>query len=140
MLSLGAPRVSHWPVTLTADWPLPLPDPDSRSWAASSKRITSDADLTRSGPCHQCQSLKPRAAVNAQVKIVCRFLRSAAAKSFVGFVLSINEAVRDQAISADISCSPAVSAVLDGLASLSELVDDTPPVQHALRYGNPAYR
>ena len=69
-----------------------------------------------------------------------RFLRSAAAKSFVGFVLSINEAMRDKPISTDISCSPAVSAVLDGLAGLSELVGQKPPVQHALRYGNPAYR
>ena len=69
-----------------------------------------------------------------------RFLRSAAAKSFVGFILSINEAVRDKPISTDITCSPAVLAVLDGLAGLSELVDKKPPVQHALRYGNPAYR
>ena len=55
-------------------------------------------------------------------------------------MLAINEAVRDKPISADISCSAAVLAIMDGLAELSELVDEIPPAQHALRYGNPAFR
>ena len=69
-----------------------------------------------------------------------RFLRSEAAKSFVGFVLFINGAVKDTPVSAEVAVSPAVEALTAAIDSLVELLEEIPPAQHALRYGNPAFR
>ena len=55
-------------------------------------------------------------------------------------MLSINAAVRDTPISAEVPVSPAVDALVTAVDSLEELLEQTPPAQHAMRYGNPAYR
>ena len=72
----------------------------------------------------------------------CRFLQSDAVKSFVGFILAANEAVAGKANS-DLrveNSSQAVQSLLEILDTLSVWVDEIPPVQRSLRYGNPAFK
>ena len=126
-------------MTLTAAWPSPVEQDTWRQAAAPTKRICTQEELGRqavacrssAGGCH---------ARLTRTGCMFRFLRSAAAKSFVGFVLSINEAVRDTPVSAATAASPAVEALTAALDALADLLEATPPAQHAMRYGNPAYR
>lgn len=71
---------------------------------------------------------------------VKRFLASDAIKDFVSFILSLNEAVKGKKLSDPCTISPIVSGLLDAINTLSTWVDQIPPVQQSLRYGNPAYR
>lgn len=69
-----------------------------------------------------------------------RFLKSQTIKSFVGFILAMSEAVKGKRLSDPCPVSGAVTALVDMLATLSRWVDNTPPVERSLRYGNPAFR
>ena len=69
-----------------------------------------------------------------------KFLRSAALKDFMGFVLALNEAAQGRPISAETHPSAAVNSVAEVLSTLDTWVDQIPPAKQALRYGNPSYR
>ena len=71
---------------------------------------------------------------------LARFLASAAAKEFVGFVLSLNEGVKGHKVSDPCAESKSVKGLLALLAELSAWVDQIPPATTSLRYGNPAFR
>lgn len=87
----------------------------NRSWQRPTKRILSSFDLER-------------------------WLRSDSARSFVGFLLALNEAVRGKKLSDPVPSSPAVDALMKVLQTLDGWVDEIPPVSQSLRYGNPAFR
>ncbi len=69
-----------------------------------------------------------------------RFLKSETVKEFVGFIVALNDAVRGRKLTDEVEVSPPVSQLLSILKQLGEWVDQIPPVQQALRYGNPAFR
>jgi len=69
-----------------------------------------------------------------------RFLASPSCRDYVAFVLSLNDAVAGKKVSDECSVSAPVDALLCMLETLSRWVDEIPPVQQSLRYGNPAYR
>lgn len=86
-----------------------------RTWAPACKRITSPKHLQA-------------------------FLTSDTARSFKAFILSLNQAVSGMRSSDPCPQSPATQLLEQALEQLSELVDQVPPVQQSLRYGNPAFR
>lgn len=86
-----------------------------RSWQRPTKRILSSFDLDR-------------------------WLKSASARSFVAFVLALNDAVRGKKLSDPVPSSPSVDALMEVLETLDGWVGDIPPVSQSLRYGNPAFR
>ena len=69
-----------------------------------------------------------------------RFLGSAAVKEFVGFIHALNDAVKGRSNGEACSMSAPLEALVDVLQQMSAWVDDIPPQQQSLRYGNPAYR
>jgi serine/threonine-protein phosphatase 2A activator len=69
-----------------------------------------------------------------------RFLASGAARDFVGFILSLNQAVVGVNLSAPCPVSPPLAALCDALDALRALLAEVPPAAQSLRYGNPAYR
>ena len=71
---------------------------------------------------------------------LCRFLRSDTAKEFVGFISALNDAVKGRSSTDTCSMSRPVLALVDALKKMREWVDEIPPQQQSLRYGNPAYR
>ncbi|KAK9828967.1 hypothetical protein WJX72_003113 [[Myrmecia] bisecta] len=71
---------------------------------------------------------------------LAKFLKSQAIKDFVGFILALNDSVRGAKLSADCPTSAATTALVDVLDTLWGWVDEVPPRQQSLRYGNPAYR
>ena len=58
----------------------------------------------------------------------------------MGFIVALNESVKGRKVSDACLVSPPVQGLLNILRQLSEWVDAIPPVQQALRYGNPAFR
>ncbi|GFR47400.1 hypothetical protein Agub_g9117 [Astrephomene gubernaculifera] len=70
-----------------------------------------------------------------------RFLEGESARHFMAFILSINEAVTGKKTN-DPSYipSPAVQRMVAVLTELATLVDQVPPEEQSLRYGNPAFR
>lgn len=70
----------------------------------------------------------------------CRFLKSETVNEFVGFIVALNDAVKGRAACSECEVSGPVSKMLDILKQLEQWLDEIPPVQQALRYGNPAYR
>ncbi|GLC35448.1 hypothetical protein PLESTB_000206100 [Pleodorina starrii] len=70
-----------------------------------------------------------------------RFLEGQSVKDFMAFILSINEAVTGKKCNdAAYVPSPALHRMCALLSELSALVDEVPPEQQSLRYGNPAFR
>jgi hypothetical protein len=69
-----------------------------------------------------------------------RFLRSDAVREFVGFIHALNDAVKGRSNGEACTMSPPVEALVTALQQMSAWVDDIPPQQQSLRYGNPAYR
>lgn len=68
------------------------------------------------------------------------FLESETVRDFVGFILYLNEAVKGKKVSDACSLSKPVIQILEVLDTLEQWVDSIPPVEHKLRYGNPAFR
>ena len=58
----------------------------------------------------------------------------------MGFIQALNEAVKGRSNGEACSMSAPVKALVDALQQMSAWVDDIPPQQQSLRYGNPAYR
>ena len=69
-----------------------------------------------------------------------RFLKSSTARNFVGFIMAVNSAVRGLRNSDPCHVSPTVQALLGVLDTLDKWIDEVPPAQQSLRYGNPAYK
>ncbi|MEW5301090.1 MAG: hypothetical protein WDW36_003970 [Sanguina aurantia] len=96
---------------MPALFPLPLPPHFRRA----SKHITSETDLNH-------------------------FLASPSAHSFIAFLMALGQAATGKKISDPCHEGSCVTALRMMLATLTTWVDETPPLQQSLRYGNPAYR
>ena len=113
-------RATGKPVDLVVQAHPKMPSPVGTKHAAqqfrpAERRITSQADLQK-------------------------FLKSAALKDFMGFILALNEAAQGQPLSAQTTASSAINSMVKVLDTLNSWVDEIPPAKQALRYGNPAYR
>ncbi|XP_061579013.1 serine/threonine-protein phosphatase 2A activator [Cololabis saira] len=72
---------------------------------------------------------------------MAKWKRSQAYGDYMGFVLSLNEAVRGRKLScAAPPASPTVEKLLDLLGTLELWIDQTPPLEQPSRFGNRAYR
>uniref|UniRef100_A0A0D9WNC6 Serine/threonine-protein phosphatase 2A activator n=1 Tax=Leersia perrieri TaxID=77586 RepID=A0A0D9WNC6_9ORYZ len=73
---------------------------------------------------------------------LARFHASLHGRHFLGFVAALSASVHGRKLSDPLPSppSPAVSALLDLISSLSAFVASTPPFPHNSRYGNPAFR
>ncbi|KAG2497114.1 hypothetical protein HYH03_004705 [Edaphochlamys debaryana] len=92
----------------------------------------------RTEPVQQYQPARKRITTAEELK---RFLEGQSVKDFMAFILAINEAVKGKKSSdASYIPSPAVRATCDMLTKLGTMVDEVPPEQQSLRYGNPAFR
>ena len=69
-----------------------------------------------------------------------RFLKSETVREFVGFISAMSEAAKGAKVSDECPVSEPVASLLSALRQLSAWVDKIPPLQQAMRYGNPAYR
>jgi Phosphotyrosyl phosphate activator (PTPA) protein len=61
-------------------------------------------------------------------------------RSFVAFTVALSDAVVGVPNSRECQVSEGCTAVMAALDRLSDFCAETPPVTHAVRYGNPAYR
>ncbi|KAF8066303.1 hypothetical protein HT031_002626 [Scenedesmus sp. PABB004] len=68
------------------------------------------------------------------------FLAGSSARAFVGFILSLSEAVAGTKLTQAFELPRPLAALKGMLDELWGLVDATPPVAQSLRYGNPAFR
>ena len=63
-----------------------------------------------------------------------------AAATILKFIAALNAAVVDKPISYPCDVSPACAALLGVIAQLSTWIDNIPPIQQPMRYGNKAFR
>ncbi|XP_019448850.1 PREDICTED: serine/threonine-protein phosphatase 2A activator-like isoform X1 [Lupinus angustifolius] len=94
---------------------LPVPPLDEYKFVVPTKRIRSVDDIRRF---HDFDS----------------------GKHFLGFIVSLSESVRGRKISDPCHVSEHVTAIVQILETLTMWINEIPPVQQAVRYGNVAYR
>lgn len=70
------------------------------------------------------------------------FNESPSSRHFLGFVASLSHSVRSRKLSdpLPIPLSPVLTSLISLLQTLSDWIDQIPPLPHQARYGNPAYR
>lgn len=69
-----------------------------------------------------------------------RFLESTSAKEYLSFILALGESVRGIKLTEEVEVSPPVQRLLDFLTTLSTWIDEIPPLEQTMRFGNVAYR
>lgn len=69
-----------------------------------------------------------------------KFLESSSAKEFLEFILALAEAVKGVKMTDPVEVSEPVQRLLDCLSKLSAWIDEIPPLEQTMRYGNVAFR
>ncbi|XP_059069922.1 uncharacterized protein LOC131073651 isoform X2 [Cryptomeria japonica] len=69
-----------------------------------------------------------------------KFHLSDSGRTFLGFIVALNDSIRGHKISDPCIESPIVKAIVEVLETMSNWVDEIPPLQQPARYGNPAFR
>ncbi|KAL6760840.1 PTPA-domain-containing protein [Haematococcus lacustris] len=115
--------------------PKPLPLPTLDACTASSSASSSSSSSSTS------TALAPAGKKICTTADLARFLDSDSAREFVAYILAINSACTGQTLS-QLAANPseAVQRLAALLTTLGSWVDDIPPLQQSLRYGNPAFR
>ncbi|XP_069465322.1 serine/threonine-protein phosphatase 2A activator isoform X2 [Ambystoma mexicanum] len=71
---------------------------------------------------------------------MAKWKRSQAYAEYIGFILTLNEAVKGKKLTSEYKVSEAVEAVLSLLNTLDRWIDETPPMDRPSRFGNKAFR
>ncbi|XP_071450733.1 serine/threonine-protein phosphatase 2A activator isoform X2 [Hetaerina americana] len=66
--------------------------------------------------------------------------KSEAYCEYVGFILALNEAVKGKPISCSFYEGPGIKGMVSMLDTLSQWIDETPPIDQPQRFGNQAFR
>ncbi|EME29371.1 Serine/threonine-protein phosphatase 2A activator [Galdieria sulphuraria] len=69
-----------------------------------------------------------------------KFLKSSTFQDIWNFILALNEAVRDKKTTAAVPQSSVVQSLVEQLNRLSDWIDDIPPIEQPMRFGNAAFR
>ncbi|GAA6095224.1 serine/threonine-protein phosphatase 2A activator isoform X2 [Tachysurus ichikawai] len=69
-----------------------------------------------------------------------KWKRSQAYADYIGFILTLNEAVKGKKLTYDYPVSETVEKLLSLLGTLDRWIDETPPIDQPSRFGNKAYR
>ena len=80
---------------------------------------------------------------DVQVKSVAdmeKWMKSQAYHDYLGFITSLNLAVKAKSLSANCEISPTVEKLLKLLDDVSQFIDETPPIEQPQRFGNKAFR
>jgi len=72
--------------------------------------------------------------------MLLRFQKSESYASLKSFVLSLNSACKGIPLSQEVPVSPSCQAVISILHTASAWVEEIPPIQQPMRYGNKAFR
>ncbi|GJP67573.1 hypothetical protein CLOP_g24377 [Closterium sp. NIES-67] len=68
------------------------------------------------------------------------FLEGESGRWFLGFIVGLSESIQGKKVSDPCHVSPTCQKIVDFLETLISWVDEIPPSETLLRYGNPAYR
>ncbi|XP_076890067.1 uncharacterized protein LOC143541034 [Bidens hawaiensis] len=69
-----------------------------------------------------------------------QFKNSSTAKNYLGFIVSLSESIRGHKLSDPCHVSNATASIVSILQTLTQSVDQIPPLPQSSRYGNLAYR
>eukprot|EP00252_Welwitschia_mirabilis_P006161 TRINITY_DN1691_c0_g1_i1.p1 TRINITY_DN1691_c0_g1~~TRINITY_DN1691_c0_g1_i1.p1 ORF type:complete len:345 (+),score=40.12 TRINITY_DN1691_c0_g1_i1:207-1241(+) len=69
-----------------------------------------------------------------------KFHCSESGKTFLGFIAALNESIKGHKLSDACKESPIIKNIVELLDHMSSWVDEFPPLQQPVRYGNPAFR
>ena len=76
----------------------------------------------------------------ADVGSLARFKRSSAYRTILTFITDLSDTVVGQKLRAPRDASAPAQALLRGLDEMGGWVDEIPPIQQAMRYGNAAFK
>ncbi|ODM99584.1 Serine/threonine-protein phosphatase 2A activator [Orchesella cincta] len=68
-----------------------------------------------------------------------KWLKSEAYQELIGFLESLNEAVKGKPLSVSVTPSPVVAAIVEVLNRIDEIIDQTPAIDQPQRFGNKAF-
>ena len=71
---------------------------------------------------------------------LAKWKRSAAYRDLIGFISELCEAISGRRLTEELSQSPRVRSIRAMLSEAGSWIDELPPQQQAMRYGNPAFR
>nr|XP_045609729.1 serine/threonine-protein phosphatase 2A activator-like [Procambarus clarkii] len=89
--------------------------------------------------CKKHQFEIPQRAVFSPEDVI-KWERSNAYQDILGFLTAMNAAVKGKKLSAECNMSPVTTGLLNLLDTLSQWIDDIPPIDQPQRYGNKAFR
>ncbi|XP_041098681.1 serine/threonine-protein phosphatase 2A activator isoform X1 [Polyodon spathula] len=69
-----------------------------------------------------------------------KWKRSQAYADYIGFILTLNEAVKGKKLTCDYKVSESIENLLALLNTLDRWIDETPPIDQPSRFGNKAFR
>jgi len=69
-----------------------------------------------------------------------KFQRSDAYKNLKAFILGLNEACKGKKLEKDMKVSDRCQAIIGALQKISGWIDEIPPIEQPMRYGNKAFR
>nr|XP_058958551.1 serine/threonine-protein phosphatase 2A activator-like [Pocillopora verrucosa] len=71
---------------------------------------------------------------------VVKWEKSQAYSDYLGFILTLNDAVKGKKMSVDCSTSEALTKLITMLETMDTWIDETPPIDQPQRFGNKAFR
>ena len=129
-----SPTAAPWQVPQTSEQALGLRKPPPEV-------INASASMPAPAPSGAAQYAPAQKRITTSEHLKA-FLESPSARSYVSFVLALNDSATGKKLSvlAQAPCCPAVQRMGDLLQTLGAWVDEIPPVEQSLRYGNPSFR
>lgn len=101
--------------------------------------LVGDCSLNMPIDCGQHQFCEPKRAVLSPADVK-KWEQSSAYQDILGFITSMNVAVKAKKTSSPCTTSPVTVSLLKMLDTISQWVDDIPPIDQPQRYGNKAFR
>lgn len=81
----------------------------------------------------------PRKCINTHIDLEV-FKRTHAFQTLITFLTELNDSVRGKAVSSNFECSQACTVLDEALVTMEKWVQEIPPVEQPMRYGNTAFR
>jgi serine/threonine-protein phosphatase 2A activator len=136
----GKSPASEEPVPAVSRRQVPEPPPNRHTGRAVQPLIPAESALPAVRPDTWPERWTPAKKCITTPTDVQRALKGKTLHGFVSFTLALNDAVIGVKLSEECHVSRATQVLLDALEQLNAFCDQTPPVTHEVRYGNPSYR
>jgi serine/threonine-protein phosphatase 2A activator len=82
----------------------------------------------------------PRKEITSPTEISSKWEKSEAYRDMIGFILAVNEVVKNKKLTDSCHISPVMENLLKLLKTMEQWIEEIPPIDQPQRFGNKAYR